>query len=109
MVLACGSRGRAGHAGQRAITTIDKDLAGWVGEQDAVLSAGDDDVVAVAGPRGPGGDHSAVAAADDELHVDAAPVVLRHGSTLLVVHGDEGAVEDPDAAPSVAGVGPRLG
>jgi hypothetical protein len=59
----------------------------------------DHGVVAVAGPRFAGGDGPAVPGPAGDLRVDAAPVVLALRGPVLVVGGDEGAVDDPRFAP----------
>jgi hypothetical protein len=56
---------------------------------------GHDEVVAVAGPAAADGDHPASVSADDDLSVDAASVVLTDGGDRLIVHRDQGAVDDP--------------
>jgi hypothetical protein len=69
--------------------------------------AGHDDVVAVAGPTAAHRDATAGLAADDDLCVDAAVVILADGGDGLVVHWDEGAVDDP--RPGDAGeIGPCI-
>jgi len=57
--------------------------------------AGHDDVVAVTWPALAGDEHAAPLRADDELGVDAASVILADGGDRLVVHRDQGAVDDP--------------
>jgi hypothetical protein len=47
----------------------------------------------------PDGDDAAVERPVDDLYVDAAPVVLALRSALLVVDGDQRAVDDPPFAP----------
>lgn len=59
----------------------------------------DDRIVAVAWPGGSDGDDAAVAGPADDLHVDAAPVVFALRGALLVMGGDEGAVDHPQFPP----------
>jgi hypothetical protein len=54
-----------------------------------------DDVVAVTGPALADYQHAAPVRADDDLRIDAAAIVLADGSDRLVVHWDQGAVDDP--------------
>jgi hypothetical protein len=49
--------------------------------------AGHDDVVAAAGPAAADCDQGAALRADEDLGVDAAPVVLADRGDRLVVHG----------------------
>ncbi len=49
------------------------------------------------GQASPGNDHCPTIRADDDLGVDAAAVVFADRGDRLVVHGDQGAVDDPRA------------
>lgn len=84
----------AGDHGDAAVSAVTEDLV-LAGEQVCDGCAGNDDIVAVAGPALPGHHHAALVCADDDLGVDAAPVVLADGGVRLVVHRDQGAVDDP--------------
>jgi hypothetical protein len=89
------------------------DSRGWSASVLAQRFAVDDTIVAVARPRIADGDDAAVLCAADDLYVDAAPVVRAVRSALLVVDGDQRAVDDPQIAP-VGGwwsqeLGERLG
>ncbi len=59
--------------------------------------------VAVSGPALPGDHHAAPVRADDDLGVDAAPVVLADGGDRFVVDGDPGAIDDPRMGTGVGG------
>ena len=65
--------------------------------------ASHDDVVSVTGPATADRYHCAALRADDDLGVDAAPVVLADGGDGLIVHGDQGSVDDP--RPAIIGAG----
>lgn len=69
--------------------------------------AGHDDVVAVTWPTLAGYRHAAPVSADDDLGFDAAAVVLADGGDCLVVHRDQGAVDDPRLVGNV-GIGSQL-
>ena len=87
---------RTGDGRNAAVSAVAQDRSGAVEEVgDGV--AGDDDVVAVAGPGLSGNDHCPTIRADDDLGVDAAAVVFADRGDRLVVHGDQGAVDDPRA------------
>jgi alkylated DNA repair dioxygenase AlkB len=66
--------------------------------------AGDDDVIAAAGPPLAGDEHAASVRADDGLGVDAAPIVPVDGGDRLIVHRDQSAVDDPRMV-AVVGIG----
>lgn len=74
------------------------------GEEGRDGVAGDDDVVVVAWPALPRGDDLMAAGADDALGVDAAAVVVARCADGLVMHRDEGAVDNPRRAMAI-GVG----
>jgi hypothetical protein len=76
------------------------DSRGWSASVLAKRFAEDDIIVAVAWPRIADGDDAAVLCAADDLYVDATPVVRALRSALLVVDGDQRAVDDPQFAPA---------
>lgn len=79
-----------GDRGDAAVAAVIKDLA--IGaEQVHHGAAGVDDVIAVAGPADGRRPARGAGAADDDLGVDAAAVVVADGGDRLVVHGDRGA------------------
>jgi hypothetical protein len=57
-------------------------------------AAGHDDVIAVSGPARANG-YDAAVGVDEDLGVDAAAVVLGDRGDRLVVHRDQGGVDDP--------------
>lgn len=61
--------------------------------------AENDDVVSVAGPGVFDGDDCPVAGPADDLHVDAALVVLALRCALLVLDGDQRSVDNPQLPP----------
>jgi hypothetical protein len=63
-----------------------------------------DRCAAVTRPAAPDRDNAAAVGADDNLSVDAAPVVFADGGDRLVVHRYRGAVNDPRVS-AVVGVG----
>ncbi len=83
-----------GDCGDAAVAAVAGDVM-VAGEQMRDGCAGDDDVVAVTGPALAGDDHAAPVGADDDLGVDAAAVVLADSGDGLVVHRDQGGVDDP--------------
>lgn len=85
-----------------AVSAVAEDLV-LAGEQVCDGCAGYDDVVAVARPSCSDRDHGSAAGVDDDLGVDAAPVVFADRGGFLVVYRDQGAVDDP--WPVIMGVG----
>jgi hypothetical protein len=94
-----------GDGGDAAVAPVAEDFV--AGEKVRDGCAGDDDVVAVAGPAAAHGNDPAGVGADDDLGVDAAPIVLADRGDRLIVYRDEGAVDDPRSVLAGGGVAER--
>ena len=86
-------RSRGGDRADAAVSAVTED--DMTVEEVSHGMAGHDDVVAVTGPAWADGNHSARVSADDDLGVDTAAVVLADGGDRLIVHRDQGGVDDP--------------
>jgi hypothetical protein len=86
MIRAVGCSARTGDRVDAAVSAVAQDWPGAV-EQMGDGVAGHDDVVAAAGPAAADCDQGAALRADEDLGVDAAPVVLADRGDRLVVHG----------------------
>jgi hypothetical protein len=95
------SRRGGGDRRDAAVSAVAKDDTTIEQQRHGV--AGHDDVVAVTWPALASYDHAAPVSADDDLGVDAAAVVLADGGDRLVVHRDQGAVDDPRVVAVVRG------
>ena len=84
---------RVGDRGDAAVSAVTEDYT--TTDQVGQGMASHDDVVAVAGPARADGNHLSPVSADDDLCVDAAPVVLADRGDRLIVAWDEGAVDNP--------------
>jgi hypothetical protein len=94
MIRAVGCSAWTGDRVDAAVSAVAQDWPGAV-EQMGDGAAGHDDIIAVTGPARANGDDAAVVGVDEDLGVDAAAVVLTDRGDRLVVHRDQGGVDDP--------------
>src|SRR6202453_3711497 len=100
MIRAVGCSARTGDRVDAAVSAVAQDWPGAV-EQMGDGAAGHDDIIAVTGPARANGYDAAVVGVDEDLGVDAGAVVLTDRGDRLVVHRDEGVVDDPRVCAAV--------
>ena|ERR1700677_127543 len=100
MIRAVGCSARTGDRVDAAVSAVAQDWPGAV-EQMGDGAAGHDDIIAVTGPARANGYDAVVVGVDEDLGVDAAAVVLTDRGDRLVVHRDQGGVDDPRVCAAV--------